>query len=84
MKAAVLEAFNAPLVIRAIELRPPGPDEVLVRTRAIGVCHSDLHLMQGLLPLLPLPAVLGHEVAGIVAEVGSNVRDLAVGDHVTR
>lgn len=82
MKAAVMERFGAPLVIREMTLREPGPDEVLVRTAAVGVCHSDVHLHEGIRPGLPLPAVLGHEVAGIVERVGSAVRDLQAGDHV--
>lgn len=82
MKAAILEKFNEPFVIRDIELAPPGPDEVVVRTAAVGICHSDIHMQEGMRPGLPLPAVLGHEVAGIVETVGSGVRDLAPGDHV--
>jgi S-(hydroxymethyl)glutathione dehydrogenase/alcohol dehydrogenase len=81
MKAAVLEAFNEPLVIRDVQLSPPGPAEVRVRTSAVSLCHSDLHFMEGTRPL-PLPAILGHEVAGIVEEVGRDVKDLAPGDHV--
>ena len=82
MKAAVLEAFNSPLVIRELELEQPGPMEVLVSTAAVGVCHSDLLAWQGFRPALPLPAVLGHEVAGVVELVGSGITDLSPGDHV--
>ncbi|GAB2462422.1 MAG: Zn-dependent alcohol dehydrogenase [Comamonas sp.] len=82
MKAAVLEKFNEPFVIRDIELAAPGPDEVLVRTAAVGICHSDIHMQEGIRPNLPLPAVLGHEVSGVVEQVGSGVRDLQPGDHV--
>ncbi|SSW73644.1 Zn-dependent alcohol dehydrogenase [Achromobacter veterisilvae] len=82
MKAAVLEKFNEPFVIRDIELAPPGPDEVLVRTAAVGICHSDIHMQEGIRPNLPLPAVLGHEVSGVVEAVGSGVHDLLPGDHV--
>ena len=82
MKAALLEKFNQPLRVCDIELADPGPDEVLVRTAAVGVCHSDLHMYKGLRPSLPLPAVLGHEVAGVVEQVGTNVRELVPGDHV--
>ena len=81
MKAALLEAFDAPLVIRDIDIAAPGPNEVLVRTAAVGLCHSDLHMMQGLRPV-PLPLVLGHEVAGVVEAVGPNVTGLKAGDHV--
>lgn len=82
MKAAVLEAFNEPLRIRDVALADPGRDEVLVRTAAVGVCHSDLHMYKGFRPGLPLPAVLGHEVSGIVEKVGAGVADLMPGDHV--
>ena len=82
MQAAVLEEFNQPLVIRDIALAAPGPDEVLVRTAAVGVCHSDLHMLEGFRPALPRPCILGHEVSGIVEQVGSAVRDLQPGDHV--
>jgi len=82
MKAAVLEAFHQPLVIRDVTIGNPGPEEVRVRTAAVGICHSDIHFWEGFRPGLPLPAVLGHEVAGIVEAVGERVRDLAPGDHV--
>lgn len=81
MKAAVLERLGDPLVIRDISIAAPGPHEVLLRTAAVGLCHSDLHFMQGMRPF-PLPAVLGHEVSGIVEAVGEGVRDLRPGDHV--
>lgn len=81
MKAAVLQAFGQPLVIQEVALANPGPDEVLVDTAAVGLCHSDLHFIDGMYPF-PLPGVLGHEVSGIVAAVGERVRDLRPGDHV--
>ena len=81
MKAAVLEQFDAPLAIRDVDVAAPGPNEVLVRTAAVGLCHSDLHMMQGLRDV-PLPMVLGHEVSGVVEAVGAQVSGLAVGDHV--
>lgn len=81
MLAAILEAFNQPLVISHIKLTSPAPNEVLVRTAAVSLCHSDLHFMEGTRPL-PLPAILGHEVCGIVEQVGDNVTDLAPGDQV--
>ncbi|MEZ5653932.1 MAG: Zn-dependent alcohol dehydrogenase [Burkholderiaceae bacterium] len=82
MKAAVLEAFGKPLAIRDIALAEPGPDEVVVKVAAVGICHSDIHMWEGFRPALPLPAVLGHEVSGIVERTGPGVADLAVGDHV--
>lgn len=81
MKAAVIEEFGAPLVIRDVAIAAPGPDEVLLRTAAVGLCHSDLHYIQGMRKY-PLPAVLGHEVSGIVEAVGARVKDLSPGDHV--
>lgn len=81
MKAAVMRALHAPLAIETIQISKPGPREVLVRTAAVGVCHSDLHVVEGALPS-PLPTVLGHEPAGIVEMVGSDVRQFAPGDHV--
>jgi S-(hydroxymethyl)glutathione dehydrogenase / alcohol dehydrogenase len=81
MKAAVMRAVGAPLGIEEIDIDAPRPHEVLVRTVAVGVCHSDLHVLEGSLPN-PVPTVLGHEPAGVVERVGSEVRHVAPGDHV--
>ena len=81
MKAAVMRAFQAPLEIEDIQIDKPGPREVLLRTAASGVCHSDLHVIEASLPVPP-PLVLGHEPAGIVEQVGDQVTDFAPGDHV--
>ena len=81
MKAAVLHEVNKPLVIEDVSLPKPGPREVLIRTSVAGLCHSDLHFMEGLYPH-PLPAVLGHESAGVVEQVGSDVTYVKPGDHV--
>lgn len=81
MRAAVLHAFGQPLRIEDVELATPGPNEVLLDTAAVGLCHSDLHFIEGMRPF-PLPGVLGHEVSGIVAAVGDSVRDLRPGDRV--
>ena len=81
MKAAVLREVNAPLSIEDVQTASPGPREVLVRTAAAGVCHSDLHFQNGSYPY-PLPAVLGHESAGIVEAVGADVNYVKPGDHV--
>jgi S-(hydroxymethyl)glutathione dehydrogenase/alcohol dehydrogenase len=81
MKAAVLHEVNRPLVIEDISLSKPGPREVLIRTAAAGLCHTDLHFIEGLNPH-PLPVVLGHESAGIVEQVGSAVTYVKPGDHV--
>ena len=81
MKAAVLHEVNKPLVIEDVSVQKPGPREVLIRTSVAGLCHSDLHFMEGLYPH-PLPAVLGHESAGVVEQVGSDVTYVKPGDHV--
>lgn len=81
MKAAVLREINKPLEIEDIQHGDPGPREVLVRTLAAGICHSDLHFQNGSYPY-PLPAVLGHESAGVVEAVGSDVTYVKPGDHV--
>ena len=81
MKAAVLNGFSGKFDIEDIEIGSPIGREVLVEVKACGLCHSDLHLAEANYGT-PLPAVLGHEVAGIVKAVGPNVLDIAVGDHV--
>ncbi|OYX05533.1 MAG: alcohol dehydrogenase [Caulobacter vibrioides] len=81
MKAAVLREVGKPLEIETVAIGKPGPREVLIRTKAAGVCHSDLHFVEGSYSHA-LPAVLGHESAGIVEAVGSEVRTVKVGDHV--
>jgi S-(hydroxymethyl)glutathione dehydrogenase/alcohol dehydrogenase len=80
-RAAVLRAYDAPLVVEEIVLDEPGPSEVVVRVAATGVCHSDLHMLGGAFKT-PLPVVLGHEGAGVVEAVGPGVRGVAPGDHV--
>ena len=81
MKAAVLNSIPGQLDIEDIEIGEPGPREVLIRTAAAGLCHSDLHFMEGKYPF-PCPAVLGHESAGVVEAVGSMVHYVQPGDHV--
>jgi S-(hydroxymethyl)glutathione dehydrogenase / alcohol dehydrogenase len=81
MKAAVLHAANQPLTIEEVELTKPKSREVLLRTAFAGLCHSDLHFIEGLYPH-PTPCVLGHESAGIVEAVGDGVTYVKPGDHV--
>ena len=81
MKAAVLHAANQPLTIEEVALTKPGPREVLLRTAFAGLCHSDLHFIEGLYPH-PTPCVLGHESAGVVEAVGEGVTYVKPGDHV--
>ena len=79
MKAAVLYGANQPLVIEDVEIDEPGSGEVLVKTSASGVCHSDLHFMEGKW-MFPTPSVLGHESAGVVEKVGPGVTNVKAGD----
>ena len=81
MKAAILIEPGKPLAIEEVRVDKPGPREVLIRTAACGLCHSDLHFIEGTYPH-PLPAIPGHEAAGIVEAVGSEVRTVKVGDAV--
>src|SRR5437899_8842070 len=81
MRAAVLRTVPGWLEIADIDVASPGPHDVLVRTVAAGLCHSDLHIIEGSLPLPP-PLVLGHESAGIVEAVGSDVTTVQPGDRV--
>lgn len=81
MKAAVLTEAGKPLQIEQVNISSPGPHEVLIRTAACGLCHSDLHFIEGTYPH-PLPAIPGHEAAGIVEAVGDEVRTVKVGDAV--
>jgi aryl-alcohol dehydrogenase len=81
MRAAVVAQKGGPFELRELELGPLREDEVLVRVVASGICHTDLICRDQWLPV-PLPAVLGHEGAGVIEAVGSNVADLALGDRV--
>src|SRR3954470_15223447 len=80
-RAAVLDRVNTPLSIDTLEMAPLQAGDVLVRLRATGLCHTDLEVMQGALAY-PLPIVLGHEGAGVVEAVGSEVTQVHAGDHV--
>ncbi|MFN3973944.1 MAG: Zn-dependent alcohol dehydrogenase [Dehalococcoidia bacterium] len=81
MQAAIFYGPHQPLTIGETLIDRPLPHEVLVRTAATGVCHSDLHFVEGLYPL-QTPAVLGHEAAGVVEAVGEQVTYVRPGDHV--
>jgi S-(hydroxymethyl)glutathione dehydrogenase / alcohol dehydrogenase len=81
MKAAVLHAARQPMTIENVSIDKPKRREVLLRTAAAGLCHSDLHFIEGAYPT-PVPVVLGHESAGIVEAVGEDVTYLKPGDHV--
>jgi Zn-dependent alcohol dehydrogenase len=81
MRAAVCRAFGEPLVIEEVELAAPAAGELRVTLAACAICQSDIHYWSGAWGG-PLPAVFGHEAAGVVAETGPGVAGLAVGDHV--
>ncbi len=81
MKAAVLREVNKPLEVEEVQMDNPKSHEVLVRTAACGVCRSDLHYITGHYSA-PKPTILGHEAAGIVEKVGSEVSYVKPGDHV--
>src|ERR1700719_592350 len=81
MKAAIFHGPKQPLTIEQVDIDDPRVHEVLLRTAATGVCHSDLHFVDGYYPF-PAPAILGHEAAGVVEKVGKAVTYLQPGDHV--
>src|SRR5439155_6715840 len=81
MKAAILNDPGTTLQVEDVDMQPPRRGEVLVRVAAAGVCHSDYHVMTGDLAA-PLPAILGHEGAGVVEAVGEGVTAVRPGDHV--
>jgi propanol-preferring alcohol dehydrogenase len=83
MRAAVVRAFGAPLVLEEVPVREPGPGEALIRVAACGVCHTDLHAANGDWPVKPkLPLIPGHEGVGHVAALGPGVTGLKEGDAV--
>ncbi len=83
MEAAFVEIFGKPLVIKEVPVPSPGAGEVLVKTEACGVCHTDVHAADGDWPLKPsLPFIPGHEAIGIVTAVGSGVSVIKEGDRV--
>jgi len=82
MKAAVMHAVRTPLILEEVAVPRIGPNEVLVETRTSGICGTDLHIIEGRGYVPNLPHILGHEPAGVVAEVGADVTDLHAGDRV--
>ncbi len=81
MRAVVFTSPSEPVLVREVDLDPPGPGEVSVAIAAAGVCHSDLHVRRGDWRV-PTPLVMGHEGSGVITEVGPEVSGLAEGDHV--
>jgi propanol-preferring alcohol dehydrogenase len=83
MNAAVVEQFGKPLGVREWDVPSPGAGEILIKTEACGVCHTDLHAAHGDWPVKPtLPFIPGHEAIGLVAAVGSGVTIVKEGDRV--
>lgn len=83
MKAARIHVYREPLRLDDVPLPRPGPGEVIVKIAGAGFCHSDLHVIDGELQVLPkFPLTLGHENAGYIAALGDGVRDLREGDPV--
>lgn len=83
MKAAIFEAFGGPIAVRDVAAPRLAADAVWIDVRACGICRSDWHAWMGHDADVPLPHVPGHELAGVIAEVGSDVRNWSVGDRVT-
>jgi 2-desacetyl-2-hydroxyethyl bacteriochlorophyllide A dehydrogenase len=82
VKAIQLVEIGQPLQVRDVPVPPVGDRDILVRVKAAGICHSDVHYRSGASPVGPLPQTLGHEVAGVVESVGDQVSGLAAGDRV--
>ncbi len=83
MHAAVVEQFGKPLVLRELDIPSPGAGQILVKTEACGVCHTDLHAAHGDWPVVPtLPFIPGHEAIGLVTAIGAGVTRVKEGDRV--
>mgnify|MGYP005853425293 CR=1 FL=1 len=82
MRAMVLDAPGKPLVCKDVPLPAPGPDGVLIQVHACGVCRTDLHILDGDLKEPKLPLIPGHQIAGQVAAVGSQVQRFRIGDRI--
>lgn len=82
MKAIRLTTISSPLEEQEIETPTLGASDVLIRIRAAGICHSDAHYRAGVSPVKQLPITLGHEVAGVIEQIGAAVRNHKPGDRV--
>src|SRR5580698_10364568 len=82
MKAVRLTEVGKPLTLENLPLPTIGPEEVLVRVQAAGICHSDAHYRAGTSKVSPLPMTLGHEIAGVAEEIGADVKHIAKGARV--
>jgi 2-desacetyl-2-hydroxyethyl bacteriochlorophyllide A dehydrogenase len=83
VKAVRLIEPRQPLKMQEVEIPSIGPQDVLVRVKAAGICHSDVHYRTGISPVNPLPMTLGHEVSGLIEKTGSGVTHLKPGDRVS-
>ena len=81
IKAAVVREAHGDFTVEEVDLVEPNPDEILVKLVATGICHTDLAIVEQIMPV-PMPMVLGHEGAGVVEKTGANVTGFAPGDHV--
>lgn len=82
MLAQVLFEPNTPLILKQLPKPSAGPGELLVRVQVCGVCRTDLHIIEGDLPLLLSPLILGHQIVGIVEAIGENVKQIQVNDRI--
>lgn len=82
MKAVQMVGINKPLELQEIPIPDIGEQDILVKIKAAGICHSDVHYLKGLSPVSFLPITLGHEVAGVVEKIGSKVNNIKIGDRV--
>lgn len=82
MKAMFLEKVKTPLVLKEVDIPKPQPNEVLIKVNTCGVCRTDLHIVDGELPQPKLPLILGHQIVGVIKEVGKDVKQHKVGDRV--
>ena len=82
MQAMLLEEIGRPLVQRTVAAPRPGPGELLLEVRACAVCRTDLHICDGELPKPQLPRIPGHEIVGVVKELGADVTGFRIGDRV--
>ena len=82
MRAMLLDASHTPLYMAEIPIPIPGPGQVLLKVRACGVCHTDLHILDGELPRPKLPVVLGHQIVGTIMKYGPGAQRFQIGDRV--
>ena len=80
MKAMVLYEFNKDMIFEEVEPPKLEADELLLKVKACGICYTDVKIISGLIPVINLPHILGHEIAGKVVEIGDKVKDIKVGD----